>query len=117
MPDGTSCLTTQEIRSFQNEDEFCTSTGSHMPGVNFINTLRAAFLYKSALLSFSLITVWIRIFCQNNSVAKTARKILMKLTSVLLSKQNATTVFTESLNSLVSILSDFLRIALFENEF
>ncbi len=30
-----------------------------LPGVNFINVLRATFLYKSILGSFSLVTVWL----------------------------------------------------------
>jgi len=37
----------------------CLKVGEGDPGVNFINILRAAFLYKSVLSSFSLITVWL----------------------------------------------------------
>jgi hypothetical protein len=54
MPDGTSCLTAQETSTFQNDQQFCNSLGSHLP--------------------------------------------------VILSKQNATIVFNESMASLVSYL-------------
>ena len=46
-------------------------------GVNFINILLVYFLNKSALRSFSLISVWL---WQKNIGAKAARKMLMKLT-------------------------------------
>jgi len=46
--------------------------------VNFINILRAHFLYKSKLSSFSLLRVWL----WTNLRRKNARKMLMKLTPV-----------------------------------
>jgi hypothetical protein len=61
------------------------------PGVNLTNILRAAFctkvlkyesfLYESLLRSFSLITVRLCIFCQNNNGAKPDCKMLVKLTT------------------------------------
>jgi len=50
------------------------------PCVNFINILFKPFS-RSALCSFSLITFWLCDFWQKNIGAKTARKMLMKLTS------------------------------------
>ncbi len=50
------------------------------PGVNFINILRARFLYKSELSSFSLDTFGFVIFWRKNIGAKCVRKTLMKLT-------------------------------------
>jgi len=52
-------------------------------GVNFTNILRAAFLYKSLLHSFYLLTVSLSIFLQKNNGAKAARKMLVKLTTVV----------------------------------
>ena len=49
--------------------------------VNFIHILFAPFSYESALCSFSLNTFWLGDFCQKNIGAKTARKMLMKLTT------------------------------------
>jgi len=51
-------------------------------GVNFINISFETFLYKSALPSFSLITVGFGIFWQKRMKidAKAASKMLMKLT-------------------------------------
>jgi len=40
-------------------DSKCSISGAGPPGVNFNNILRANFLYKSALRSFSLVTVWL----------------------------------------------------------
>jgi len=31
MPDGTSCMMTQEIGSLQNNEKFCNSTGLYLP--------------------------------------------------------------------------------------
>jgi len=49
------------------------------PGINFINILCSNFSYKSALNSFSLVTVWI--LWRKNIGAKAACKMLMKLTT------------------------------------
>jgi len=53
------------------------------PVVNFTNILLVPFLYKRALHSFSMITVWLYNFWQKNIGAKAARKMLMKLTIVV----------------------------------
>jgi len=50
-------------------------------GVNFINIILKPFLCKSALQSFSLITVLLFNFWTKNIRAKAARKMLMKLTT------------------------------------
>jgi len=58
------------------------------PGVNFFNILLTPFFQKSVFLPFfsiysrlfSLVTVWLCNFLQNNIGAKTARKMLMILT-------------------------------------
>jgi len=54
-------------------------------GVNFINILYKPFSGKSALRSFSLITVWLCDFWQKTIGSKAARKILMKLNTELIS--------------------------------
>ena len=51
------------------------------PGVNFTYILWLAFLYKSVLHSFSLITVRLCNFCRKNIFPKAAYKMLMKLTA------------------------------------
>jgi len=48
--------------------------------VNFINILPANFLYKSALGSFFLVTVWLCNFLAQKYWQKAARKMLMELT-------------------------------------
>jgi len=49
-------------------------------GVNFINVLRARFLYKSKLISFSLNTFGFLIFGAKILYEKCLRKTLMKMT-------------------------------------
>jgi hypothetical protein len=49
-------------------------------GVNFINILHTCFLYKSKLISFSLITLGFAIFWRQNIGEKVTHKMLMKLT-------------------------------------
>jgi len=49
--------------------------------VTFTNILPAAFLYKSVLCSFSLITVGLCTFLGKYIGAKAPRKILVKLTT------------------------------------
>jgi len=51
-----------------------------LPGVNFINILRAHFSYKIELSSFSLVTFGFVIFWIQNIVTKFAHKMLMELT-------------------------------------
>ncbi len=51
------------------------------PGVNFINVLRAPFLYKSLWAAFFPLTFWLWIFGANFLCEKCARKMLMKLTT------------------------------------
>ncbi len=46
-----------------------------LPGVNFINILRACFLYESELSSFSLVTFW-----RQSIIKKSALYMLMKFT-------------------------------------
>jgi len=53
-------------------------------GVNFNNILHAGFLYGSKLSSFSLITFGFAIFWRQNISKKVERKLLMKLTPILL---------------------------------
>jgi len=60
---------------------------THLPGVNFINILRAYFLYESKLSSFSLVTFGFVIFGAKISYEKRACKMLMKLTTGLLAPQ------------------------------
>jgi len=50
------------------------------PGVNFINILRAHFLYECELHRFSLITIWLCDFWLKDIGEKCACKMLMKLT-------------------------------------
>ncbi len=49
------------------------------PGVNFTNTLRAAFSYESFLRRFYVLTIWVCIFWQMDFGAKAAHKMLVKL--------------------------------------
>ncbi len=49
-------------------------------GVNFINILRAAFLYEHFLRSFYMLTIWFCNFLAQGFGAKAAHKMLVKLT-------------------------------------
>ena len=50
------------------------------PAANFTNILQSAFLYKSVLISFSVLTFRFVIFWHKESGTKAALKLLMKLT-------------------------------------
>jgi len=72
-----------KFRSSMDDEYLSTFFGhkisANKEDVNFTNILRAAFLNKSVLHSFSLITAWL-IFWWNNICNKAAHKMLVKLT-------------------------------------
>ena len=69
---------------FSSSTKFCNGHANLCiaSDVNFTNIFRVAFLCKSALRNFSLLTVWVAIFWQKEISSKAAHKLLVKLTII-----------------------------------